>query len=262
MGALESRGLVFRGSVKTMVSYDRTKGVHQAASVAAPPHAPDTPMDLNRGEAGQRGPCAQYARPHYQIGKRVFDLVVATLALIILFPVFLIISLAVFMSGGSPIVYRQTRVGRNGRNFKIYKFRTMVRNAEEVLQSRPELMEEYQRTYKITNDPRISRLGHFLRMTTLDELPQLFNVIRGDMSLVGPRPVVPPELEKFGSDQAIYLYMKPGCAGLWQCSGRSELTYEDRVRLDLMYCRKASLRYDFRILCRTFLAIITMRGAS
>jgi len=207
-------------------------------------------------------PCAQYARPHYQLGKRIFDLVMATIGLIVLSPIFIGVYLLILFTGGFPVVYRQTRVGRNGKHFAIYKFRTMVRNAEQILRDRPELMEEYLRTYKIANDPRISKLGHFLRSTTLDELPQLFNVLKGEMSLVGPRPVVPPELEKFGEDQDIYLYMKPGCAGLWQCSGRSDLSYEERVRLDLMYCKKASLRYDFRILCRTLLAIALRRGAA
>ncbi|MFI5387178.1 MAG: sugar transferase [Fimbriimonadales bacterium] len=245
-----------------MLSYDGAKSVPQAATVVAPGHARDTMVDLAVKDTSERTPCEQYARPHYQAGKRLFDLVVSILALIVLCPLFLIISIAILATGGLPIVYRQTRVGRNGKHFKIFKFRTMVENAEEILKDRPELMEEYQRTYKITNDPRVSRLGHILRSWTLDELPQLFNVIQGDMSLVGPRPVVPPELQKFGPDQGIYLYMKPGCAGLWQCSGRSDLTYDERVRLDLMYCKKASLRYDFRILCRTFLAIILRRGAA
>ena len=245
-----------------MLSYERAKGVQQVAAVVAPDIASDRITDQTVSETSNNTPCAQYARPHYQVGKRIFDIVAASIVLVLLFPVFLAVSIAIFLSGGFPIIYRQVRVGRNGKHFKIYKFRTMIKNAEAVLKDRPELMEEYRRTYKIVNDPRVSKLGHFLRSTTLDELPQLFNVLKGDMSLVGPRPVVPPELEKFGDDQAIYLYMKPGCAGLWQCSGRSDLSYEERVRLDLMYCRKASLRYDFKILCRTFLAIILRRGAA
>ncbi len=240
-----------------MVSYDKAKGAPSVARIGTP-----TLSDVKLDGKDKTSPCAQYARPHYQVGKRLFDIVVSVVALVALSPIFLIVSILVLFSGGFPIVYKQTRVGRNGKLFKIYKFRTMVKNAEEVLRDRPELLEEYRRTYKIANDPRVSRIGHVLRMSTLDELPQLFNVIRGDMSLVGPRPVVPPELEKFGEDQNIYLYMKPGCAGLWQCSGRSDLTYEERIRFDLLYCRKASLRYDFLILCRTFLAILLQRGAA
>lgn len=205
---------------------------------------------------------AQYSRPHYIFGKRLFDLIVAITALIVLFPVFVIVSILVVATSGFPAVYRQTRVGKGGKLFKIYKFRSMVKNADEILKSHPELMEEYRRTYKIANDPRISKVGHFLRSTTLDELPQLFNVIKGEMSIVGPRPIVPPELEKYGDHKHIYLYMKPGCAGLWQCSGRSDLTYDERVRLDLKYCREASLRYDLRILGRTFLAVVRRRGAA
>jgi exopolysaccharide production protein ExoY len=245
-----------------MAFYDGANRAPHSASVAAPTRAPELTIDTPMAEASKKGPCAQYARPFYQVGKRIFDLVVTLIALVLLFPIFLIVSILVVATSGFPAVYRQTRVGRHGKHFKIYKFRSMVKNADEILRSRPELMEEYKRTYKIVNDPRISRIGGFLRKSTLDELPQLFNVLKGEMSLVGPRPVVPPELEMFGEDKDIYLFMKPGCAGLWQCSGRSDLSYEERIRLDLMYCRKASLRYDFRILCRTFLAIIMRRGAA
>jgi undecaprenyl-phosphate galactose phosphotransferase len=122
-------------------------------------------------------------------------------------------------------------------------------------------MAEYQRYYKIHDDPRVSRLGRFLRATTLDELPQLYNVLRGDMSLVGPRPIVEPELEKYGASKSLYLAMKPGCAGLWQCSGRSDTSYENRVRLDEEYYRRASLPYDVAVLIRTLIAIVLRRGA-
>ncbi|HTQ09650.1 MAG TPA: sugar transferase, partial [Fimbriimonadaceae bacterium] len=229
-----------------MVSYDKANKPPLGPAVISPNPSGKTiekPAPVKGGVL-----CAQYARPHYQVGKRLFDITVATLALLVLSPIFIGVYLVILLTGGFPVVYKQTRVGRNGKHFQILKFRTMVRNAEQILRDRPELMEEYLRTYKIANDPRISGLGHFLRSSTLDELPQLINVIKGEMSLVGPRPVVPPELEKFGDDQGIYLYMKPGCAGLWQCSGRSDLSYEERVRLDLVYCKRASLRYDFMIL--------------
>ncbi len=233
-----------------MISYDEAK---QALTVS---------NETNQTGAPALSPCKQYARPHYQIGKRLFDIIVSAVALVILLPLFLLVFLAVVATSGFPAVFKHKRVGRNGKEFYMFKFRTMVKNADEILKSRPELLEEYRRTYKIVNDPRISPLGKILRKTSLDELPQLINVLAGDMSLVGPRPIVPPELAMYGENQHIYLYMKPGCAGLWQCSGRSDLSYDDRVKLDLMYCRKASLRYDFLILLRTVGTIFSGKGAA
>lgn len=197
----------------------------------------------------------------YQAVKRAMDISLATLFLIVLSPVFLLIAAAIAFQDGFPVVFKQKRVGKGGKPFQMYKFRTMVKNAEEVLRSRPDLMEEYRRTYKIQNDPRISKLGRFLRKTSLDELPQLFNVLKGDMSLVGPRPIVQDELEKYGDAKHLYLALKPGCAGLWQCSGRSDTSYTERVALDEQYFMRSSLRYDVGILCRTALAIVVCRGA-
>src|SRR5579862_2204930 len=138
-----------------MLSYERAKGVQQVAAVVAPDIASDRITDQTVSETSNNTPCAQYARPHYQVGKRIFDIVAASIVLVLLFPVFLAVSIAIFLSGGFPIIYRQVRVGRNGKHFKIYKFRTMIKNAEAVLKDRPELMEEYRRTYKIVNDPRV-----------------------------------------------------------------------------------------------------------
>jgi exopolysaccharide production protein ExoY len=204
----------------------------------------------------------RYHRRPYIAAKRVFDIVFGSVALVVLFPVFLLVSLAIILTDGFPIVFKQKRVGKDGREFYIYKFRTMVNNAEEILRSRPDLMEEYQRTYKITNDPRISKIGKILRKTSLDELPQLLNVVAGEMSLVGPRPIVPKELEKYGDMAWAYLLMKPGCAGLWQCSGRSDISYQDRVHLDLTYYQKAGLRYDTWVILRTIFEIVRCRGAN
>jgi len=206
-------------------------------------------------------PRVRYNHPFYRGVKRSFDIVVSLTAITMLLPVFGLVTLAIALQDGFPVVFRQKRVGMGGKAFHIYKFRTMVKNAEEILRARPELMEEYRKYYKIQNDPRISKLGKFLRESTLDELPQLVNVLRGEMSLVGPRPIVEPELEKYGDCKHLYLAMKPGCAGLWQCSGRSDTTYEERVALDEEYFRRSSLRYDVGILCRTLLAIIKKRGA-
>jgi lipopolysaccharide/colanic/teichoic acid biosynthesis glycosyltransferase len=197
----------------------------------------------------------------YQIVKRIFDIVVSLIAIILLSPVFLAIAIAIALSDGFPVIFKHKRVGLNGRLFDIYKFRTMIRNAEEVLKKDPELWKQFQENYKIDKDPRIMKIGHFLRKSSLDELPQLFNVLKGDMSLVGPRPIVEPELEKYGEHQDIYLAMKPGCAGVWQASGRSDTTYAERVEFDRQYYMKAGLRYDVATLVKTTWSMLVGRGA-
>jgi lipopolysaccharide/colanic/teichoic acid biosynthesis glycosyltransferase len=205
---------------------------------------------------------SRYHRPVYQFLKRVFDIVFSIVALLILSPIFCAIAIVIAVTDGPPMVFRQSRLGMRGKLFHIYKFRTMVKNAEAILRSRPDLWKEYQETYKIKNDPRISRLGKFLRNTSLDELPQLFNVLKGEMSIVGPRPIVQAEISKFGDQADIYLSMKPGCAGLWACSGRSDTTYEERVRLEREYFDKASLWFDMRIIFKTLVAVLLRRGAT
>lgn len=202
-----------------------------------------------------------YNRPGYQLSKRVFDLILASVGLLVLFPVFIVISLVIFFQNGSPVIFRQKRIKQGGESFHIFKFRSMVKNAEEVLKANPELMEEYQRTFKIARDPRLLKIGGFLRSTSLDELPQLLNVIAGEMSLVGPRPIVEKEIEKYGEFDYVYLAMKPGCAGLWQCSGRSLTTYEERIALDTQYLQKASFWFDLQVLWRTLVTIVMRRGA-
>jgi len=204
----------------------------------------------------------RYHRRGYIAAKRAMDIVCGSAALVVLSPLFAIVALAIACGDGFPVVFKQRRVGKDGKEFFIYKFRTMVKNAEEVLRNRPELLEEYQKTYKIANDPRISRVGRILRKTSLDELPQLWNVVLGNMSLVGPRPIVPKELEKYGDMAWAYLLMKPGCAGLWQCSGRSDISYDERVQLDLEYYRRAGLRYDTWVIFRTIFDILRCRGAN
>jgi exopolysaccharide production protein ExoY len=220
---------------------------------------PGAPLNTDTSPPMRVG--GRYQSASYQRVKRLTDVVVGSLGLVILFPLFCLISLLIFASGGRPIVFRQKRIGKDGREFHIYKFRTMVKNAEEILRNRPELMEEYRKYYKITNDPRISRIGRILRKTSLDELPQLFNVIKGDMSLVGPRPIVPDEIKMYGEAADVYLMMKPGCAGLWQCSGRSSTTYEERVALDEEYFERAGLRYDLKILGLTAVSILRANDA-
>lgn len=217
----------------------------------------DPSLDLERELPTSK----RYHRNHYHVVKRGFDFVAALIALIVLFPLFLVVSILVAISSGFPVAFKQTRVGYRGKPFSIYKFRTMVRNAEEILKARPELMEEYRKNFKIENDPRISKIGNILRKTSLDELPQFINVLKGDMSLVGPRPIVVPELEKYGEHKDMYMSMRPGCTGLWQCGGRSATTYEERVALDKEYFERAGLRFDLYIIFKTIGAIFTGRGA-
>jgi len=200
-------------------------------------------------------------RRAYLVAKRVFDVLLAAVSMVVFCPVFFVIALGVAIQDGFPIFFYQTRVGKDGKPFTIIKFRTMCRDAEARLDREPALRAEYERTFKIHHDPRVSKFGHFLRTRTLDELPQFINILRGDMSFVGPRPVVEAELDKYGDSKQIYLAMKPGCAGLWQCSGRSGTSYEERISMDREYYMRSSIRYDLSILWRTFLAILLRRGA-
>jgi Undecaprenyl-phosphate galactose phosphotransferase WbaP len=200
-----------------------------------------------------------------QAVKRIFDIAVALLLLGSLAPIGLIVSLMIIRSGG-PIFFAHERVGRGGRVFKCLKFRTMVPDAAAVLEQAlaldPEAREEWLRTRKLKNDPRITRIGKLLRVTSIDELPQLINVVLGDMSLVGPRPVVQQELhEHYKGDNSYYLLVRPGLTGLWQISGRNLTDYQQRVHLDSWYVRNWSLWSDIVILFRTIPVVIAGHGA-
>ena len=197
--------------------------------------------------------------------KRCFDVIVATVLLVSFTPLLLLIALAVKLHDGGPVLFHQNRMGRAGRQFRIAKFRTMVVDAEARLHTSPELYARYLRNdfkLDIAEDARINRLGRFLRASSLDELPQLLNVIRGDMSLVGPRPIVQLELSHYSERGAAdaYLRTRPGLTGLWQVSGRNKLGYDERVRLDLDYAATASLAHDVKILLRTPGAVLRRDG--
>jgi len=198
--------------------------------------------------------------------KRAFDVFLSVLLLPVLF--FLIATISVFVSIESrgPIFYRQKRVGQHNRSFKIIKFRTMYKDADqrlvEILNSCPNSMLEWQSSYKLKNDPRITRIGSFLRRTSLDELPQIFNVLMGDMSLVGPRPVVKKELRDYYKEYAKYYVMiKPGITGIWQVEGRSDTSYDFRVKIDTWYILNWSLWQDIVILLKTINTVLRLRGA-
>lgn len=197
--------------------------------------------------------------------KRCADASIALLGIVILAPLMLVIGILIWRGDGASALFRQIRVGRGGRHFACWKFRSMVIDAETTLAqhlaSRPEAAREWAETQKLTDDPRVTRLGDFLRKSSLDELPQLFNVLVGDMSLVGPRPIVPAECGRYGDDLKFYLAARPGITGLWQVSGRSDCSYPERVALDVHYTRNWRLWTDVLIFFRTIPAVLMRRGS-
>jgi Undecaprenyl-phosphate galactose phosphotransferase WbaP len=201
----------------------------------------------------------------FPIAKRALDIIGAGVGLMLLAPFFLIVALMVRADGG-PAFFAHQRVGRGGKLFGCLKFRSMVVDSqarlESLLANDPVARAEWEATRKLKNDPRITRIGRFLRSTSLDELPQLINVLRGEMSLVGPRPVQEAEIDRYyGASAAHYMAVRPGITGLWQVSGRSETSYESRVALDVSYVSRPSLLADISILLRTPVAVLSRRGA-
>jgi Undecaprenyl-phosphate galactose phosphotransferase WbaP len=199
-----------------------------------------------------------------EAAKRLLDIVGALALAVVLSPLLLVVGLAL-AGDREAIIYSHSRTGRHGRSFGCLKFRTMVPNADQVLRDllhqHPELQLEWHRDHKLRNDPRVTTIGRFLRRTSLDELPQLWNVLKGDMSLVGPRPVVREEWQRYGRHLDTYLAAKPGVTGLWQVMGRSDSCYRRRVALDRYYVRKRSLLLDVLILLRTVKVVLYGRGA-
>lgn len=199
-----------------------------------------------------------------RILKRLFDIVGSISIIVILSPALIYISRKVKKDGG-PAIYGHERIGKGGQSFKCLKFRSMVINSKEVLENLlendPEAKKEWDATFKLKNDPRITKIGGFLRRTSLDELPQLFNVLKGDMSLVGPRPIITAELERYNEEVDYYLLSKPGMTGLWQVSGRSDVDYETRVYLDAWYVKNWSMWNDIAILFKTIGVVLKKDGA-
>jgi lipopolysaccharide/colanic/teichoic acid biosynthesis glycosyltransferase len=204
------------------------------------------------------------ARPATSRAKRALDLVLVVLASPLLVPVGLFTALLVMVTSRGPVLFGQERVGLCGERFTMYKFRTMHREAEQLLQQDPDLWDEYVvNGYKLPADidRRITPVGRFLRRSSLDELPQILNVVAGTMSLVGPRPVVPAEVDNYGDHRSLYLSVRPGITGAWQVNGRSTVDYPDRVDIDSEYVRTWSLWVDIKILARTPIAVLSTRGA-
>jgi exopolysaccharide production protein ExoY len=206
----------------------------------------------------------EYSRAFYMKGgKRILDLLISIPLLVLLFPIIAILLLVTASDGHNPL-FAHKRVGKNGRLFPCLKVRTMVVDASErlaeLLKNDPDAAAQWAKDRKLDKDPRITRIGGFLRKTSLDELPQLWNVIRGDMSLVGPRPVIREELELYGKWAVRYESLKPGLTGPWQVSGRNEVSYDERVMMDVRYARRHTLPGDLGILLLTSLAVLNRTG--
>lgn len=203
------------------------------------------------------------SRFYRRLGKRAFDLLIAGSMLLVLAPLIAVLAALVSVDGGFPLFAHQ-RVGRQGRPFNCYKIRSMVPDAERrlrsILATDQTAAEEWERGRKLTRDPRVTPIGHFLRTTSLDELPQLWNVVRGDMSFVGPRPVTAEELDRYGDEVASYLGLRPGLTGPWQVMGRNGVTYDERVRLDAKYFQSVSLGRDVRIILATAFVVVRATG--
>ena len=194
--------------------------------------------------------------------KRILNLLCSFVGVIVLSPFFLIISLLIKVTSKGPVFFVHERVGLNGKKFKLIKFRTMVNNAEEMIASfSPEQKKEWEENYKLKDDPRITKIGKFLRRTSLDELPQFINILKGDMSIVGPRPVVDEELNWYGDKKDKLLSVKPGLTGWWAVNGRSNVPYPERCDLELYYVDHISFALDVKIILKTLGAIIKKDGA-
>lgn len=198
--------------------------------------------------------------------KRSFDIIVALIGCIALLPLMLIVKLCNVISGDlNPIFYKQKRIGKNGKFIYIYKFRSMVPNADEILkellEKSPERKKEWEENQKFEHDPRITKIGNILRKTSLDEVPQMINVLKGDMSLIGPRPLIEGELDLHNGDHELYESVRPGITGWWACNGRSATTYEERLKLEYYYVQNMSLKLDIKCIIKTVLAVIKKDGA-
>ena len=194
--------------------------------------------------------------------KRLTDFILSLTAIILLLPLFIAIIIAIRIDSKGKSIFRHYRLGKNGKKIGVFKFRTMVINADEIFRNfTKEQKEEYEKNFKLENDPRITRIGNFLRKTSLDELPQLLNILIGDMSLIGPRPVVEKEIEKFGNRKNEYLSVLPGLTGWWACNGRSDTSYDERIELELYYIRNLSFKLDIKVFFKTIYSVLKKDGA-
>ncbi len=214
-------------------------------------------FDATLVDVGARADASFYER----VGKRWLDIVIASVLLLLGLPILALAAIAIKLDSRGPILFRSTRCGRGGEPFTFYKLRSMHQNAHSMKPKLLHLNEVDGPVFKLANDPRMTRVGRFIRRTSIDELPQLWNVLRGDMSIVGPRPPIPEEVEQYTPNQMRRLSVKPGLTCLWQVSGRSDLSFDEWVRLDLEYIYNRSFATDLQILGRTIPAVLSCRGA-
>ena len=204
----------------------------------------------------------------YRITKRIIDIIGGLVGIILLIPITVVLYMVTLFSkeNEGPLFFEQLRIGKNGKEFRLYKFRSMVMHADEklweYLNNNPEAKEEYKKYKKLKNDPRITKLGNFLRKTSLDEFPQFINVLKGDMSLVGPRPYLYREKEDMGENYDTIITAKPGLTGYWQVNGRSDVDFEERTKMDVEYIRDRNLWFDFKILVKTILKVFGKKGGA
>lgn len=203
----------------------------------------------------------------YEITKRIIDIIGSLVGIVFLMPITIIIYIVRFIlrENDGPLFYSQKRIGQNGKYFRLYKYRSMCKDAEDklakYLAENEEARKEFSENQKLQNDPRITKLGDILRKTSLDELPQVINILKGEMSFVGPRPIVDGEIEKYGDLREKFLSVKPGLTGYWQANGRSNTTYEERIEMELYYVDNKSLWLDIKILFKTFISVLKKEGA-
>lgn len=198
----------------------------------------------------------------YLIVKRTIDILGALIGLVLLSPIFLIVAIAIKLDSKGPIIFGHTRRGLHGKDIKVYKFRTMYENSQEIFNNfTKEQKEEFYKNFKLENDPRVTKIGDFLRRTSIDELPQLINILNGSMSIVGPRPIVQKEIELYGDYANKLFSVVPGLTGYWQANGRSDTTYEERIKMDMYYIDNRGFWLDFKIIIKTFRSVLKGEGA-
>lgn len=200
----------------------------------------------------------------YRFIKRTFDFIISGLSLILLSPIFLLIAVLIKFDSKGKVFYKHKRIGKNGEYIYLYKFRSMYSDSKERLEKMledPKIRKEWEENYKLDNDPRITKIGSILRKTSLDELPQLFNILVGDMSIVGPRPIIDDEIKKYGSNKDKLLSVTPGLTGWWACNGRSCTSYEDRMKLELYYVDHRGILLDIKVIIKTAISVIKKDGA-
>ena len=211
--------------------------------------------DMSMGERNKN-------RRFYHLVKRMIDVVLSLFGLVLISPFVVIIAIYIKIDSKGPVFFKHQRIGKNGKPFSMYKFRTMKDGAEAMINDfTPEQLEEWNENFKLKDDPRITRIGKFLRKTSLDELPQLINILRGDMSIVGPRPIIEVELEEYGNDKDEFLSIRPGLTGWWASNGRSEISYPERCEYELYYVRNESFWLDVKVMFLSVFSVFLRKGA-